>query len=1654
MKFLNNVKKYFLTPVLVLSMVCGTFSITPIYAEENDTDQTETTTADDSQPENEETMNSEISNEEAENISVETKTQEEKSKEVDEENEHKADTQSDEDSPLSTEKNEVYTMSVTFDGQTLDEDSSKNTGFTWSNTNTKNMSIKLERNNSVEEDKSKNYIVCIKTPEPFYFNGLPEAKNINGIEEVGFVKNACPKVYNLAGQQIDLPGFSDYSGEIRLRLNPSITNIEIPNIGVNYNQELIGYTGNSQEIRDILSCDLVAVDNGKSLDQFDQMDETKINGYQVYSASIKTASLSGSNMKNSMSVDGFKTNGINEQNMQTGKAGTIAYAGGTAGQAFQYYKDFVVKFNCPYIEENGKTYYLDFNTNDSALTENKQGSKTGFHMASKASYNEADHTITYTFKEIYLGGHTVLFYSPVFSWPSELKNQEIDKNYQINGAGWSIEKQTCYTGKEASLIKEFKAGKYHASFIPNGVNVTLISSDQASSDKKIAKRSIYKEVTRENKVAGMLGFFDVHNDGTEDSPEVKITIKFNTDFSDRAKYYITQVNLPVYASGETEIQYELENDNGDITTGTKQLNTAPSSNPPSIFCKASELGSGYIKELSYTTKLAKGTAYHKETAHLWRNRVEDSGVYFGYLEGDVDSTAHAEMTIESVDTNKALNYNGDTSISTTEKSTISDGNDYIAFSLRNMTVANGQSREASITAGESVKLQFGATINSEEYALDRTQNTVQEVNGYHVFRNGVFYICLPIGVSILGPEYVDVRKSDQRIDVGAVTKLENSQCTVNGQTAQWWEIQVNNINQSGGKYFTVEVQLDTDIETNNLSWNFQNCVAVRSKDQAISWGAAEENKLYNSGSELSKSNVESIQALGQYLLGESDATNKLGLKIYTDSTKVAQLTIARAEAKLDVKTGIKMDGETVDQSSVKLSNEGTILSYDVTVSSVDDGHANDFSYYIPIVSTDSQIDKNSFVVQNNFSLALNEAVGIEKNNINPDEDAIYDLPFSVSYTTDRKLTGSNVRDNSVHWKSESECENFSDVTAVRITTKPTTIINSKESFTFSLKLKYLGDGFNSEAGNIVKWRSFGHYTYTRNGATTTSTYPSEINQVTIRYEKDLTKNPMNVTLDTSGNSNSSNAQMQLENSFKNAQTFVVKKVTPVGVELINEDPKNLTGTKANTQFNVAFNINNVEGAAAQLTKNGTDKSKQWNIEGNNSNKPNLQTEVKFSKALTDTATPRYIDVTIGNENVDITFRIQLIREVKPAAITGSGVSVGANYQIPPVSDTCQIGKKSSFTALYVVDNFIPGNYENQSISFGNSSFAANTKITMMEISNDKISSYWYYKANGQESSVDLKSFKRMSGRDPYSYDTKATSQTKLGYLFVVDFSDASMTSATYNFTWKALAKDNGQSMEISFPITVLNEKEYRLSGNTENGIVPKATISYEITDVDNDSYIAHKSLSLVLKPKGISELPKDAKIVCEDKTYSKNSLDEYIIPVEGFASGSKALALISEMFPDEEKEYSFMADLYLANSKSNNAPNNGIKVAEIENLSFHKSELKIPSLGVTGKRSGTVDKWEKGQKINIDMENIANGKLTVTAYSGLKKNRKVTDLLSNVGGLFDINSGVGIYNSEYVGNKTLKLSQNAKPGTYCLLFEVKDDNESAVLQVPYYIIVK
>ena len=1566
--------------------------------------------------------------------------------------------------------------SVTFDGQQLNEgDNAISAPWT---TGTKGVNVLLSRNDSVAVDSSKMYVLSMKINDALNFGSLPDRSKVTGVGDITIVRNETPQVSTGNSAPAKYPNYETqiFSGEIRMRLSTNNgTSINIPSMALSFIEPLVGYKA-TNELVDALDVKVVAVDKAAGLDYDAKSTDVQTLAERKVSSLTITPDSSAANtgVRFFSSNDGFvsDTSRIN-QTIDVSKKSKVSFAIGASGMSAQVFKKLVIAYHYPYVLKDGVEHYMEFDKNDSAIQTNKQGARYGYHLASPAQVDDVNHTITYTFENVMVSDWNFIAVTPQFQWPSDLDASD-EGTYAVKSAGWEVVEEVNYLGANTTFMLQnggnlLAPTKDGAQFVKDSVNLMLQSTNDAPSTRAESQKSgyamlpkmkIYRGVSGNNPT-GALGFFDLHSAGVADSPKVNIKFEFNTNPQDGAEYHVNKVNLPVEvgASG-VDVAFVLSN-GANTVSGSVHYGKASSS---VIGCTLDYLrtiakvdASYYIKEISYTSEgLRGGSVYHSEVVDNGaRLYASEPGLFRGWISGEVGASATAKMTIASTDGVSTLTSDGKTSIESTEVSEVSDDNS-TSISPGVITVDNSVS--VNLTAGQSSTISTWVSIPDEERGWRPSSGDPNQLNGYHVIESPTAYVCLPDGASIPGIDQATLGT----IKATSVKALDGSDCVVNGTNAKWWEVKFEGANLT--KSTTLQIQISTNRMMAGVTWDFNNAFAIRTQGQYLKAtpGTYYSNPM-NTVSELAKSStLATVQALSKALATDDDANTKLGVAYYR-YRESRILNIMRAEAKLDVDTELSLDGQSGSSVNLRLTDPAATLDYDVDISSDDGGTASDFTYYIPITKTSSAIDSDGLVGRNDYSLNLKQAISITGSN--KGGAALTDIPFDVLYTTEPGLNSSTVRGLSDDkWFATKEDTDFSAITAVLIRTKkpadgePSTIWEGSK-FTFSLKLTYddSKSDFAANAGREISWRTFGHYTYRRGTAeATTNTYPSGINSIKLGYIGNQTNTPINVTLDTSSGT-SADVTTDLGQLFSTDKTFKIKKVAGTNVTLTDGDPTGKSGREANSTFRVGFALNG--GTSRYLKAGGVDGTYSMPTGSNVS----VGVHVDFSRALTDITTPRHIDVTFGDDDVDMTVRINFNRTVKPAEATDAGVAVGENYIVPNVSPSVSIASDSAFTALFPIDGFVPSNYSAQKLKWKTSTGASatippGTSIIMVGLKTDKTpESYWVYKAAGNESEIDLNKFQRMSSTgESFSYDTKTTSATSLKYLFVVNFAGSSAKAGSYKIAFGADAvPDAAAFTDVDKSVTLVNPASFTLTASGSQ-------LDYRVTATDagaDESYLGDKSLALVLKPAAGTKLPLDAKLSDGGTSYARNSQGEYVIPLNAIEDGSKSLSIESQMLSVTGGDYKLDARLILVGTHEAKSPYAGVQVGQTAQITLSVAASELPSLSASGVRVAKVTEWATGQKISLDVRGVpAGGSVTVTAYSGADSEKggtkPVTDLLSSVDGRYVFKDGVGTFDESRKSTGQLVLNSTAPAGTYRLVFEVKGADGKTVLEVPYVIIVR
>lgn len=501
-----------------------------------------------------------------------------------------------------------------------------------------------------------------------------------------------------------------------------------------------------------------------------------------------------------------------------------------------------------------------------------------------------------------------------------------------------------------------------------------------------------------------------------------------------------------------------------------------------------------------------------------------------------------------------------------------------------------------------------------------------------------------------------------------------------------------------------------------------------------------------------------------------------------------------------------------------------------------------------------------------------------------------------------------------------------------------------------------------------------------------------------------------------------------------------------GLYLTEEDPKDFTGEKANGQFRVYLEING--GEKELLTEDGCPEN--WWVQKDED--VELSMILEFSRALTDCERERYIDVILGNDQVTLRRRIWLVCKVVPVSFSGSGIISGSCYQLRSAeaekNKKAVINGASSFTAFYHGRFFIPGNYDSRKIVWKKDGIEevlpAGTSIIMTEQSDERdTTDFWYYKVQEEVSRIDLNEFTRMGSDEEYSYDMESTEYNALNYQFIVAFeeSEEKVEDGLYQLVFQASdSSEEVEACQTELEIQVLPETVYDLkigeSGETKED--PKVIVTCKTENLWEETKQKETTLALVLTGTGETELPEDARLKVGKREYRTSGKAQFILPLGKLQKNEDSweISLQSDLFPEEEKEYHFTAQLYQTDPFTESMSLKGKSVTEPGEFIFKKAEKVKTALKITGTRVADCEGWRKGQPFDIQVLHMpSGGQITVTAYEGL--------------------TGWQRSDTWTVSMEEGKISNpSATKGIFRLIFEVKNAAGEVVSLAPYYLIVK
>lgn len=388
-------------------------------------------------------------------------------------------------------------------------------------------------------------------------------------------------------------------------------------------------------------------------------------------------------------------------------------------------------------------------------------------------------------------------------------------------------------------------------------------------------------------------------------------------------------------------------------------------------------------------------------------------------------------------------------------------------------------------------------------------------------------------------------------------------------------------------------------------------------------------------------------------------------------------------------------------------------------------------------------------------------------------------------------------------------------------------------------------------------------------------------------------------------------------------------------------------------------------------------------------------------------------------------------------------SVAPNECFGNVTNTAtEIGSDSAFTVYYEIKYFDSTVYDNLKILF-DSALPKNTTVIMI----DKVDcSYWYTTITQDNTTyIDISSFTPMGGGDKQL----DFSGNILKYQFIIDFSDVEANDLSgLNINFSATVNDsyapslpNAKSLVSIVPVT------HTLKAPTTNANTINTEIKYS-QGASNASKWTDREIALVITPDAetMLDLPIDVSLKVVETILSQtkttnctlNDNGSFVVTLNPNTSDVQ-IVLQSQMFQDNA-EYTFTIQLYAA--YDGDSPMNGILLETYENVKI--SSINIPKNGakITVLRNSRIYDIDTGKiEATIDIQ-LGEG---YTATVTLMKKDGIRGYISTAWSE-DLKTGS---NQIKIENLT-----SFSEGVFCLSVVIRDGSNTAVMTVPYYLIIQ
>ncbi len=552
-----------------------------------------------------------------------------------------------------------------------------------------------------------------------------------------------------------------------------------------------------------------------------------------------------------------------------------------------------------------------------------------------------------------------------------------------------------------------------------------------------------------------------------------------------------------------------------------------------------------------------------------------------------------------------------------------------------------------------------------------------------------------------------------------------------------------------------------------------------------------------------------------------------------------------------------------------------IAAYNLRIQNNSNGliAGEDFYYYMPVSKSDVTYPNEMNVVNSLIDFELTS-----EPKVSGDNGLIYDVKYTTK--TDLVDTSGNLNLLESDWKTLTEISSFADVTMIKITGLPRTIVQPNTEDIISLNLKYeTKSGYTSngyDSGKVLKFNSYGWQKYLEGGVENTENIFTQANNVSImlRYVTEYDEQ----ILASYDSSDDKTARLQLPQYFEQKEIYILSvreynvDLVPKSEILANPDIVDTNITDRN------FSITALMGTSGQVELSdytGTPISLGVAYTGYPSN---IIFRIENYENMADEASTKYVDVVLGDDQgIRYTLRLNISRNVKHITEPVTSIAEGMLYKLIDNGKTeITITRDSSMTMQYDF-TYVPADHDNVKLEFS-TNLPIGTKIRMIDSSdllvNDEgdyifSTSYYYYETTAEVPNILLSEFQDMRTQENFDIGTDLRNERTI-YTFIIEFETNYLPVG--NYTASIVPIQTGGTEYTSFDLSfILTEKrEFDIETTNTDYVIKDDKVdvlvnfnSSQITGIDTK----YRNEVLALRIRFNQDIPIGSYIEIQDKIY-------------------------------------------------------------------------------------------------------------------------------------------------------------------------------------------